>query len=361
MIKLDYMAAAYVCCACDLRGRVPHKPRYPLQSSRQPQLPGEMATAAKAFEVIAFSGGVWSWSAAYAAKQARIASTLTPHSGRQVGGRPTSGHLRPGGSLNGGNRLRNLQLKQQLYAEQHEPRWQRRPGTAPETEHHSSRRRRTLGSGEVCEPETAEDQQSADEPPPSARPTTAVHRNSRRAATADEAVAVGFIPQLATVQATSRPPAEAAAYHCGGATAAALQPCDPERLADACAWVEAWPAAVGSTRLMAALLAAQQCGWRRGANSVGVSPRLSPRQRGGGGQPATPAQSSPDCWYLFSDGLADDAAECLRWAEEQRARGRPLPPVHAVGFLTLGDARDGAGERFLRQLAAITGGTFQVG
>lgn len=34
--------------------------------------------------------------------------------------------------------------------------------------------------------------------------------------------------------------------------------------------------------------------------------------------------------------------------------------TNAPGFLTPGDARDGAGERFLRQLAAATGGTFQV-
>lgn len=30
------------------------------------------------------------------------------------------------------------------------------------------------------------------------------------------------------------------------------------------------------------------------------------------------------------------------------------------GFFPMGDARDGSGERFLRQLAAATGGTFQV-
>jgi hypothetical protein len=39
----------------------------------------------------------------------------------------------------------------------------------------------------------------------------------------------------------------------------------------------------------------------------------------------------PDCWYLFSDGLADDGAKCLEWVEEQQATGRPVPPIHTVG------------------------------
>jgi hypothetical protein len=75
---------------------------------------------------------------------------------------------------------------------------------------------------------------------------------------------------------------------------------------------------------------------------------------------AAEAGEKPDCWYLFSDGLADGAAACLEWVEEQQAAGRSCPPIHCIGFFPPNDTRGGAGERFLKQLAALTGGTFQV-
>lgn len=40
--------------------------------------------------------------------------------------------------------------------------------------------------------------------------------------------------------------------------------------------------------------------------------------------------------------------------------GETLPTVHTVGFFAE-EQRSGPGERFLRQLSALTGGSFQVG
>lgn len=41
------------------------------------------------------------------------------------------------------------------------------------------------------------------------------------------------------------------------------------------------------------------------------------------------------------------------------AQGERVPAIHTVGFFAE-EQRGGPGERFLRQLSALTGGTFQV-
>ncbi len=41
-------------------------------------------------------------------------------------------------------------------------------------------------------------------------------------------------------------------------------------------------------------------------------------------------------------------------------QGERVPVIHTVGFFAE-EQRGGPGERFLRQLSALTGGTFQVG
>ena len=65
--------------------------------------------------------------------------------------------------------------------------------------------------------------------------------------------------------------------------------------------------------------------------------------------------------------LADEEQAMLRGAvrkaiagaEEWAARKGKLPPFHCVGFFPFGS--DGAsGARFLRELAALTGGTYRV-
>lgn len=53
---------------------------------------GELATAATAFDAIAFAATAWSWSADYQSRQARLEGCSEAHSGRQVGGlRPACG------------------------------------------------------------------------------------------------------------------------------------------------------------------------------------------------------------------------------------------------------------------------------
>ena len=43
----------------------------------------------------------------------------------------------------------------------------------------------------------------------------------------------------------------------------------------------------------------------------------------------------------------------------RRIQGERVPAIHTVGFFA-DEQRGGPGERFLRQLSALTGGTFQV-
>lgn len=50
---------------------------------------GELATAAGAFDVIAFCNEAWSWSSTYASKQDLLMSSRAMHSGRQAGRLPS--------------------------------------------------------------------------------------------------------------------------------------------------------------------------------------------------------------------------------------------------------------------------------
>ena len=55
---------------------------------------GELATAAGAFDVVAFSSGAWSWSSTFASRMNLLAASQTFHTGRQVGGKPRPGSSR---------------------------------------------------------------------------------------------------------------------------------------------------------------------------------------------------------------------------------------------------------------------------
>jgi hypothetical protein len=90
-----------------------------------------------------------------------------------------------------------------------------------------------------------------------------------------------------------------------------LQPADVEHLTEAQSWVQNWPEAVGNTRLLTALITAHQYTFSSSSSSS--------------------SGDSIDSYYLFSDGLADDAAACLEWVRQQEEAGQPLRPVHTVG------------------------------
>lgn len=276
-----------------------------------------MATAADAFELVAFAGGVWSWSAAYAAKRALLASTLTPHCGRQAGGRPPSaGQMRPAGALNGGERLQRLHVCQRLHAAQQERRpWSPMAAAARRPASAGGGLQRCSSSGGTCQAgdgSRGRRQRATVDSVPSPRGSV----NWGGSAWAQAGWGDGGAPAGPPTGGAARPGSADMPQSCTtGPVPSRLQPCSSECLADARTWVDAWPSAVGSTRLLAALQAAERCG---GA-SCGS---------GGGG---SGLGGGPDCWYLLSDGLADDAAECLRWVEARRLAGRPLPPVHTVG------------------------------
>lgn len=38
-----------------------------------------------------------------------------------------------------------------------------------------------------------------------------------------------------------------------------------------------------------------------------------------------------DCWYVFSDGLANDQALCVKYLEDRRKRGMSVPVIHSIG------------------------------
>jgi hypothetical protein len=97
----------------------------------------------------------------------------------------------------------------------------------------------------------------------------------------------------------------------GEASSPLLQPTDAEHLLEAQSWVHNWPEAVGNTRLLTALITAHQYTFSSSSSSSDGD--------------------SIDCYYLFSDGLADDAAACLEWVRQQEETGQPLRPVHTVG------------------------------
>ena len=50
---------------------------------------------------------------------------------------------------------------------------------------------------------------------------------------------------------------------------------------------------------------------------------------------------------------------CLQKLRKRVTQGERVPVIHTVGFFAE-EQRGGPGERFLRQLSAVTGGTFQV-
>jgi hypothetical protein len=105
-----------------------------------------------------------------------------------------------------------------------------------------------------------------------------------------------------------------------------LQPTDAEHLRDAQTWVANWPEAVGSTTLLTALCAAHQCAQeQRYGQHLQGSTSLGP------GWPEQAAGPTVDCYYLFSDGLADDHAACLEWVQQQADQGQPVMPIHCVG------------------------------
>lgn len=291
--------------------------------------PGEMATATDRFDVLAFAGVTWAWSHHAVTQRHRLASVLKGYydqSGRQAGS------AKPGGTL----------VKS-------------RPGSAV---------------GDILR-NTAEGQGLA---------ARAAARSAGLAGLAAE-VGLTFRPASAgAAGSTKQRPKSAGASSQLGQTkgsnsdlvqpVAGLQPTTEENLTAAKAWVENWPDASGHTRLINALQLAHTYNWATpswatSATSRPSSPSAAAMAAGGSDTAGTAAAAAeagekPDCWYLFSDGLADGAAACLEWVEEQKAAGRSCPPIHCIGFFPPNDTRGGAGERFLKQLAALTGGTFQV-
>jgi len=109
---------------------------------------------------------------------------------------------------------------------------------------------------------------------------------------------------------------------------AQLMPTEPELLADAQNWVDKWPGAVGHTNMLSSYLMAD-------------------------------AHWNADCWYLFSDGLADDPMQCIDFLESRAKFGLRCPRIHAVGFFPDDAPEHYEGRRFLRKVAEITKGTYQ--
>jgi hypothetical protein len=101
-----------------------------------------------------------------------------------------------------------------------------------------------------------------------------------------------------------------------------LQPTDVEHVTEAQSWVQNWPEAVGNTRLLTALITAHQ--YTFNSSSSATSGEV-------GYTSSSSTGDSIDSYYLFSDGLADDAAACLEWVRQQEEAGQPLRPVHTVG------------------------------
>lgn len=69
-----------------------------------------------------------------------------------------------------------------------------------------------------------------------------------------------------------------------------------------------------------------------------------------------------DCLLLLNFACKSDTPHGLYTLQRVRTRvmqGERMPVIHTVGFFAE-EQRGGPGERFLRQLSALTGGTFQV-
>lgn len=58
-------------------------------------------------------------------------------------------------------------------------------------------------------------------------------------------------------------------------------------------------------------------------------------------------------------GIAAEVCLAVQKVRSRVAQGERVPVIHTVGFFAE-EQRGGPGERFLRQLSALTGGTFQV-
>ncbi|KAL0050091.1 hypothetical protein WJX82_004313 [Trebouxia sp. C0006] len=108
---------------------------------------------------------------------------------------------------------------------------------------------------------------------------------------------------------------------------AKLVPAEPGLLAEASRWVDSWQEPTGHTNYDAALQMAER-------------------------------YLEADCEYIFSDGLSDYAVVLLEKLRKRVMQGERVPVIHTVGFFAE-EQRGGPGERFLRQLSALTGGTFQ--
>lgn len=297
--------------------------------------------------MLAFSGSCWSWSAAYAGKRALLASALQGSYGgtRQAGGRQ-AGQLTQTTSI---TRSRTQWHKQQL-----QQRWQQQAQQRPVSASANS----TDGEGMMAAehdgpqhlPESCAAAQRvsikdtiercgsvATQRPyiaaAAARPEAQSTRFSRPA-TADTAGSdmnrnKRLDTQLTTADDNSTEevgnlPVSQQLHHDQqqhGCSPLRLSTC--EHLAEARSWVLNWPEAVGSTNLLPALMTAHQYTCDVGHSSCS-------------GGSSSGSSNTVDCFYLFSDGLADDAAACLAWVREQRDLGNPIRPVHTVG------ASDGA-------------------
>ena len=108
-------------------------------------------------------------------------------------------------------------------------------------------------------------------------------------------------------------------------------PTSPVLLLDAQEWVDSWPSPSGLTNLKTALELME----------------------------SSDSHSHCDSVYLFSDGSVSDPNGTIQWVEDWAARRGKLPPFHCVGFFPVG-TDGGAGARFLKELAAMTGGTYRV-
>ncbi len=78
-----------------------------------------------------------------------------------------------------------------------------------------------------------------------------------------------------------------------------MMPTEPELLEDARSWVEKWRDAVGHTNMLSSFLMADEH-W------------------------------NADCWYIFSDGLADDPMQCVDFLEARIRHGQRVPIIHTV-------------------------------
>jgi hypothetical protein len=290
---------------------------------------GELATAGTAFDVLAFSGSCWSFSAAWAGKQALLASAMqgSYSAVRQAGGR-AAGQLLP--HTTAVARSKAQQQRQQL-----QQRWQQqaqqqgtgRPATAP-----AAAERYTASSSAAAANDAAavgEDSSSSNdkkheqhdqhwpeqqEMMAGSRPSTAAAAGRSNDAGSGAAARPTprnrrqQTPQMSGSNNSSSGMQQQGCVARVEPCSPVLQPTDAEHLTEAQSWVQNWPEAVGNTRLLTALITAHQ--YTLNSSS---------------------ADGSIDSYYLFSDGLADDAAACLEWVRQQEEAGQPLRPVHTVG------------------------------